>query len=179
MSERLFQLSFDAGFNRMAPEDVTPAGFTGLIFPPRERLGRFVREVRAGETIHSPADAAQYLLTRVYVPFEDFDQEEMWVLLLDAELRVTHEVMVYRGTINTITLRLSELFKEAVKLNAPSLVLSHCHPSGDATNPSPEDVRATKEAYQAARLLNIYLLDHIIVGKDRWISLKERGLGFE
>ena len=178
MPERLLQLRFDETFNRSAPQDVTPEGFTGLAFPEQERASRFVREVRESVTVHSPADAAQHLLTKVYVPFADFDQEELWVLLLNAKLQITHEVMVYRGTVSTLLIRQAELLKEAVRLNAPIVILSHCHPSGDPT-PSPEDVRMTRQVNEAADLLGLDLADHIIVGQDRWISLKERGLGFE
>ena len=73
---------------------------------------------------------------------------------------------------------LAELFKEAVRVNAPALILSHVHPSGDPT-PSPEDVRVTQQAYLASKILGIELLDHIVLGKDVWVSLKERGLGFD
>ncbi len=121
MPERLLQLRFDETFNLIAPQDVTPAGFTGLTFSEQERVSRFVREVRESVTVHSPADAAQHLLAKVYVPFADFDQEELWVLLLNANLQITHEVMVYRGTVSTLLIRQAELLKEAVSL-------SHCHP---------------------------------------------------
>ena len=178
MPERLLQLRFDEAFNHSVPQDVTPEGFTGLAFPEQERVSRFVREVRESVYVHSPADAAQHLLTKVYVPFADFDQEELWVLLLNAKLQITHEVMVYRGTVSTLLIRQAELLKEAVRLNAPIVILSHCHPSGDPT-PSPEDVRMTRQVNEAADLLGLDLADHIIVGQDRWISLKERGLGFE
>ncbi len=81
MPERLLQLTFDETFNRSVPQDVTPEGFTGLAFPEQERVSRFVREVRESVHVHSPVDAAQYLLTKVSVPFADFDQEDLWVLL--------------------------------------------------------------------------------------------------
>ena len=136
-----------------------------------------MREVKEEVQITSPDDAAQHLLTKVYVPFKDFDQEELWVLLLDNRLRITHEAMIYRGTINTVSIRQAELLKEAVRVNSPSLILSHIHPSGDPT-PSPEDVQVTRLVKEAAKLLDIDLVDHIIVGKDQWVSLKERGLGF-
>ena len=102
----------------------------------------------------------------------------MWVLLLNARCWITHEVMVYRGTVDAIGIRVSELFKEAVKVNAPALIMSHAHPSGDP-DPSPEDVMMTKRLRAAAELLDIDVLDHIIVGKDVWVSLKERDLGFD
>ena len=74
--------------------------------------------------------------------------------------------------------REAELLKEAVRVNAPALILSHCHPSGDPT-PSPQDLEVTGLANKAANLLGITLMDHLIVGKDSWVSLKERGLGFD
>ena len=184
--ERIYQAGFDEQLRFIPPKEVTPPGSARLEFQPRdERLssrvrdvGRFVREVKEAVQIRCPADAAQHLLTHVYVPFEDFSQEEIWVLLLNTRNRVTHEVMVYRGTINTVGIRVSELFREAVKVNAPALILSHCHPSGDA-DPSPEDVTMTKRVRAAAELLDLDVLDHIVVGQDVWVSLKERGLGFD
>ncbi len=90
----------------------------------------------------------------------------MWVLLLDNKLRITHEVMVYRGTINTTHIRQAELLKEAIRVNAPALILSHCHPSGDPT-PSPEDVKVTELVSRAAGLLGVTVEDHIIIGQDK------------
>ena len=178
MPERIYQLRFGENFKPTVPKDVTPEGFAGLEFDKGERLGRFVREVPDAVQINSPRDAAQYLLEKIYTPFDDFDQEEMWVLLLNNRHRVTHEVMVYRGQVNAINIREAELLKEAVRVNAPAIVLSHCHPSGEAT-PSPEDVSVTVLANKAADLLGITLVDHLVVGKDSWVSLKERGLGFD
>ena len=184
--ERIYQASFDEYFQFIPPKDVTPPGSAGLEFRPRdERLrprvrdvGRFVREVKESVQIRSPADAAGHLLSKVYVPFEDFSQEEMWVLLLNTKYRITHEVMVYRGTVDAVGIRVSELFQEAVKVNAPAMIMSHIHPSGDP-DPSPQDVMITRHVRAAADLLQLDLLDHIIVGKDAWVSLKERRLGFD
>ena len=128
--------------------------------------------------MRSPSDATHYLLERFYTPLEDFDQEEMWVLLLNTKNRVTHEVMVYRGQVSTVLIREAELLKEAIRVNAPALILSHCHPSGDPT-PSPEDVHVTSSVNKAASLLGITLMDHLVIGKDSWVSLKERGLGLD
>ena len=102
----------------------------------------------------------------------------MWVLLLNTKNRVTHEVMVYRGQVSTIFIREAELLKEAVRVNAPALILSHCHPSGDPTS-SPEDAHVTASVNKAASLLGITLMDHLVVGKSSWVSLKERGLGLD
>ena len=116
-------------------------------------------------------------MTRIYTPFDTFNQEELWVLLLNTKNRITHEVMSYRGTINTIYVRPAELLREAVRFNAPNIILSHCHPSGDPT-PSPEDVRMTQTVCQGAQLLGIEVLDHLVIGNGVWVSLKEKGMGF-
>ena len=71
--------------------------------------------------------------------------------------------------------RMAELFRDAVIANAPNVILVHNHPSGDPS-PSPEDVKLTKDAAQAAQLLSIDLLDHVIIGDGRFVSLKEQGM---
>ena len=187
MAERLHQLGFDDHFQMASPLDVTPVNFVELRFPrrrvemisPREiELDRFVRKLQEPAWATSPQEVAQYLLTHVYTPFDQFDQEEIWVLLLNNKNRITHEALVYRGTISQVLIRVSEIFKAAVRVNAAGLIMSHCHPSGDPT-PSPEDVQVTRQIQEAAQLLGITFEDHIIVGKDAWVSLKERGLGFD
>ena len=139
--------------------------------------GRFVRKLREEIQIRTPADAAEHLQKNVFAPFEAFDQEELWCLLVDTKNRITHEAMIYRGTVNSIHIRPAELFKEAVRVNAPALLLSHCHPSGLA-EPSPQDIQVTLEAYRTGQILGIELLDHLIIGKNVWVSLREQGLGF-
>jgi DNA repair protein RadC len=145
MPERLHQFRFNAQFGPTNPLDVTPAKFTGLQFPARTpeqqaaKLGRFLREVRENVEVISPQAAAQYLIEKVFTPFELFDQEETWVLLLNTKNVITHEAMVYRGTINFAIIRPVEIFKPAAQTNAKSIILSHNHPSGDPS-PSPEDV---------------------------------------
>jgi DNA repair protein RadC len=85
--------------------------------------------------------------------------------------------VVYQGTVNSSVVRAAEVFRPAVSRNCLSIVVVHNHPSGDPT-PSPEDIRTTEQLRKAGELLDIELLDHIVVGQHRWVSLKERGLGF-
>jgi DNA repair protein RadC len=106
------------------------------------------------------------------------EQEHMRVLLLDTKNRVVAAREVYIGSLNTSLIRVGELFKEAVRANSASLIVVHNHPSGDPT-PSPEDVAVTKQIVEAGRLLDIDVLDHLVIGQGRWVSLKERGLGFD
>lgn len=93
MPERLYQFRFGDDFNLAKPNDVTPQDFRGLVFPDRKEeqplvvssVGRFVREVKEVIPITSPNEAARYLLENIYTPFEQFDQEELWVLLLNTQ----------------------------------------------------------------------------------------------
>ncbi|KKL15794.1 hypothetical protein LCGC14_2502020 [marine sediment metagenome] len=171
-----YQLPFDFGRKPDRSLVYYELGFAGQEHQ-EEGAGRFVRQLREEVLIRSPYDAAQHLLRNVFAPFEAFDQEELWSLILNTKNRITHEAMVYRGTVNSINVRPAELFKEAVRVNAPALILSHVHPSG-STEPSPQDIQVTEQAIAAGKLLGIDVLDHIIVGKDIWLSLKERRLGF-
>ncbi len=74
-------------------------------------------------------------------------------------------------------IRIAELFREAIRHNSTAVIVAHNHPSGDPT-PSPEDVQVTRQIAEAGRLLDIDVLDHLIVGHGRYVSLRERGLGF-
>jgi DNA repair protein RadC len=123
--------------------------------------------------IHSPADAAEL----VQYEMSALEQEELRVMLLDTRNRLQHIEYVYRGSVNSSQVRVAEIFKAAIRRNIPSLIVVHNHPSGDPT-PSPDDVAITRAILQAGELLDIKLLDHIIIGSNRFISLKERGLGF-
>lgn len=137
---------------------------------------RFTYEVNEGVRVTSPHTAGAYLLNRVFTPFEAFEQEEVWVLSLNNKNKITHQSLIYRGTINTAQIRLGELFRPALKLNAASIILSHVHPSGDPT-PSDHDITVTQKAYEAGKLLEVGVLDHIIVGRGSWASLKTLGVG--
>ncbi len=124
-------------------------------------------------TIHSPADAAAL----VQFNMSALEQEELHVILLDTRNRVLHIEPVYRGSVNTSQVRVGELFRAAVHRNATALVVVHNHPSGDPT-PSPDDVAVTRAIVGAGKLLDIEVLDHLVIGRGSYISLKERGLGF-
>jgi len=123
--------------------------------------------------IQSPADAANLLLPEMGL----LDQEHMRVLLLDTKHHVLDAPTVYVGNLNTSVVRVSELFREAIKRNCAAIIIAHNHPSGDPT-PSPEDVSVTEQIVAAGRLLDIEVLDHLVIGQQRYVSLRERGLGF-
>jgi DNA repair protein RadC len=123
--------------------------------------------------IHTPADVANLLMLEMGL----LDHEQLRVVLLDTKNRVQDIVLLYKGSLNTAVVRVGEVFKEALRRNVAAIVLVHNHPSTDPA-PSPEDVRLTEKVVDAGRLLNIDVLDHLVVTSSRFVSLKERGLGF-
>ncbi|MGD2252064.1 MAG: DNA repair protein RadC [Anaerolineales bacterium] len=123
--------------------------------------------------IQSPKEAAALLLYDMGA----LEQEHLRVMLLDTRNRLIRTTEVYRGSLSSSVMRVGEVFRDAVRANAASIIVAHNHPSGDPT-PSPEDVSVTRAIVEAGRLLDIEVLDHIVIGKNRFISLKQRGLGF-
>ncbi len=106
------------------------------------------------------------------------EQEQLRVVLLDTKNRIIRApVQLYQGSVNEASVRIAELFREAVRANAVSIILVHNHPTGDPT-PSAADVALTTEVVAAGSLLDIKVLDHLIVGQGRHSSLKRMGLGF-
>jgi DNA repair protein RadC len=124
--------------------------------------------------VKTPADAAQVLM----LAMGTLEQEEVRTMLLDTRNRVLALPMIYRGSLNTTSMRIGEVFKEAIRANCAAVIVAHNHPSGDPA-PSAEDVRVTKSLVQAGKLLDIEVLDHLVIAQSRYVSLKERGLGFE
>src|SRR6266540_4010084 len=134
------------------------------------------RGIRGGgerAAINSPADAAAL----VQYEMSALEQEHLRVILLDRRNRVMETVEVYKGSVNSSQIRVGEVFKEAIRKNASALIVIHNHPSGDPT-PSPDDVAVTRAIVQAGKLLDVEVLDHLVIGQGKWVSLKERGLGF-
>ncbi|MCB0101647.1 MAG: DNA repair protein RadC [Anaerolineales bacterium] len=124
-------------------------------------------------SINSPADAAAL----VQYEMSALEQEHLRVILLDRRNRVLEVLEVYKGSVNSSQVRVGELFKDAIRANASAIIVAHNHPSGDPT-PSPDDVAVTRAMVQAGKLLDIDVLDHLVIGSGKWVSLKERGLGF-
>lgn len=124
--------------------------------------------------VTSPADAANLLMSEMML----LEQEDLRVMLLDTRNQVLRIQTVYKGSLNTSVVRVGEVFRSAIKDNAAAIIVAHNHPSGDPS-PSPEDIHVTRQLGQAGKLLDIELLDHIIIGYQRYISLKEKGLGFD
>lgn len=123
--------------------------------------------------VTTPADAANLLMSEMMF----LEQEHLRLVLLDTRNRVLKTPTIYIGNINTSVIRVGELFRAAIKENSAAFIMLHNHPSGDPS-PSSQDISVTRQVVSAGKLLHIELLDHIIIGRQKWVSLKERGLGF-
>ena len=136
-------------------------------------LGRRVAAAATvGEPFDTPARAARALIPRL----AHREREAVLVALLNRKQRLMSIHVAYEGNVAGASVRIAELFTEAVRRTAAGVLLAHNHPSGDP-EPSGDDIRTTREAVAAGRLLGIPVVDHLIVGSaERWVSLKERGL---
>lgn len=138
-------------------------------------LGQRISEKRPDDrpTIGKPEEAA------ALVKFEmaELDQEELRVLLLDTRNHLLDIAKIYRGSVSTAQVRPADVFKPAIRNNATAIIVVHNHPSGDPT-PSPDDAAVTRSLVEAGKLIDVEVLDHLIIGRGRYVSMKERGLGF-
>lgn len=123
--------------------------------------------------IRTPKDIYEFLRFEM----ENLEQEQLRVLTLNTKSRIISAPLIYQGSVHTTVVRLAEILRPALLDNASGLVVAHNHPSGDCS-PSPEDAALTRELVKAGELLDIDVVDHIVIGKGKFVSLKERGLGF-
>ena len=105
------------------------------------------------------------------------DQEHLRVILLNTKNQVLGIQGLYVGNVNTSVLRVAEVLRPAIRENCPCIIIVHNHPSGDPT-PSPDDILITTQVRSSAQTMDIELLDHIIIGGQGYLRLKEKGLGF-
>ena len=138
-------------------------------------LGRRLVSTQPEEraVVRSPQDVANLLMAEMGF----LDQEQLRVVLLNTKNQVIALPEIYRGSVSTSLIRTSEVFREAVRENCPAIILVHNHPSGDP-EPSPEDIEVTERIIEPGKVLDIEVLDHMIIGQQRYVSLKERGIGF-
>jgi len=123
--------------------------------------------------IGKPEDAAAL----VSYDLQASEQEELKAILLDTRNQLIEIAAIYRGSVNTAQVRAADVFKQAVRRNATAVIIVHNHPSGDPT-PSPDDIAVTRELIRAGELMDVKVLDHIVIGRGGYVSMKERGLGF-
>lgn len=123
--------------------------------------------------IRTPADAANLLMADMAF----LEQEHLRVLLLDTRQRLIKICTVYIGNINSSVFRVAELFRDAIRENAAAIIVAHNHPSGDP-QPSSQDLAVTDQLVEAGELLGVSVTDHIVIGNNRFVSLRDRGVKF-
>lgn len=121
--------------------------------------------------IASPQDVHSLMATEM----SSLAQEQLRVLLLDARHQVVGQRVIYQGTVSSSQVRTSEVLRPAVAEGVPNIIVVHNHPSGNP-EPSPNDVAVTRKLQQAAKVLDIDLLDHVVIGGYGFVSLKGQGL---
>ncbi len=106
------------------------------------------------------------------------EHEELHVVLMNTKNQVVGTSRLYKGTVNSALVRPAEVFALALKRSCPAISVVHNHPSGDPT-PSDEDIETTTKLVKAGSLLEVDLLDHVVIGHGKYVSMRERGLGFK
>ena len=124
--------------------------------------------------VRSPRDVAD----RLVLQMGRLEREELRVVVLNTKNVVLRVATAYQGNVSASLVRVGELFRDAVRLTGSGVILVHNHPSGDPT-PSPDDLHLTAEALAAGRLLDIAVLDHLVIGHDAFVSMRDRGIAFD
>lgn len=125
--------------------------------------------------IANSADAANLFMPRMM----HLEQEHLAIMMLNTRNEMICGIKtIYKGSVNTSVVRVAEIYRPAIRHNAVTIIVAHNHPSGDPS-PSPEDIRVTQNIVKMGKELDITCLDHLIIGHQRYVSLRERGMGFE
>jgi DNA repair protein RadC len=155
-----------ADFVSLAGLSKTQAQRLNVVCELARRLG--AAESGQRTQVKSSADAAMLFKPLMM----NLDHEEFRILLLDTKNFVIANILAYSGTANSSVLRSAEIFKPAIARNCPSIIIAHNHPSAEPT-PSPEDLEVTEQLVASGKLLDIEVLDHLIIGNPRYVSLKQ------
>lgn len=124
--------------------------------------------------VRDPNSVGQILMPMI----AHHEQEHFVVVLMDTRNRILKIETLYVWTLNTTAIRPGEVFRCAIRINAASVIVAHNHSSGDPA-PSPEDVALTRRLVEVGKMVEVDVLDHLVIGQNRFVSLRERNLGFE
>jgi len=120
--------------------------------------------------VRSPEDGANYVMEDM----RKLSQEHFVTLFLNTKNQIIHQQTIFIGSLNASIVHPREVFREAVKRSAASIICAHNHPSGDPT-PSQEDIHVTRRLVESGKMIGIELLDHLVIGDRKFVSLKEKG----
>lgn len=144
----------------------------GVLLLAAIELGKRIHRYRPNEryVVRSPQDGADYIMEEM----RSLNQEHFVVLFLNTKNQVLHRQTIFIGSLNASIVHPREIFREAVRRSAASIICAHNHPSGDPT-PSQEDLHVTKRLVESGKMMGIEVLDHLIIGNRKFVSLKEKG----
>ncbi len=144
----------------------------GIIILAALELGRRINQYKPEDKyiIRSPEDGADYVMEEM----RNLNQEHLVVLFLNTKNQIIHRQTIFIGSLNASIVHPREIFREAVKRSAASIICAHNHPSGDPS-PSQEDIHVTRRLVEAGKIMGIELLDHLVIGNNSFTSLKEKG----
>lgn len=144
----------------------------GVVILAAIELGKRIQQYKPDEkyVVRSPEDGANFVMEEM----RTLNQEHFVTLFLNTKNQIIHHQTIFIGSLNTSIVHPREIFREAVKRSAASIICAHNHPSGDPS-PSREDIQVTRRLVEAGKIMGIELLDHLVIGHDRFISLKEKG----
>ncbi|WP_112181492.1 RadC family protein [Paraliobacillus zengyii] len=135
-------------------------------------LGKRMNQLKPQEryVIRSPEDGANFVMEEMRL----LNQEHFVCLFLNTKNQIIHRQTVFIGSLNASIVHPREVYREAVKRSAASIICVHNHPSGDPS-PSQEDIQVTKRLAECGKMIGIELLDHLVIGDQKFVSLKEKG----
>lgn len=144
----------------------------GVLILSAIELGKRMNEYKPEERyiIRSPEDGADYVMEEM----RNLNQEHFVALFLNTKNQIMHRQTIFIGSLNASIVHPREIFREAVKRSAASIIVAHNHPSGDPS-PSQEDIHVTRRLVESGKMIGIELLDHLIIGNRKFVSLKEKG----
>ncbi|MGP4108421.1 RadC family protein [Virgibacillus sp. L01] len=144
----------------------------GVLLLSAMELGRRMNQYKPNERyiIRSPEDGADYVMEEM----RNLNQEHFVVLFLNTKNQIIHRQTIFIGSLNASIVHPREVYREAVKRSAASIICAHNHPSGDPA-PSQEDIHVTRRLVESGKMIGIELLDHLVIGDRKFVSLKEKG----
>ncbi|WP_033445779.1 RadC family protein [Ornithinibacillus scapharcae] len=144
----------------------------GVLILSALEIGKRLSQYKPAEryVIRSPEDGADYLMEEL----RNLNQEHFVVIFLNTKNQIIHRQTIFIGSLNASIVHPREVYREAVKRSAASIIVAHNHPSGDPT-PSQEDIHVTRRLAESGKMIGIELLDHLVIGDRKFVSLKEKG----
>lgn len=158
--------------NELIDEGLTKGQATKLLAAMQFHKKLYLEDLKKPVQIKSQVDVAMYLMD--YFIGSNMQQEQFILLCLDTKNQVTHFEVIFQGSLNSSIVHPREVFNIALRYNAASIIVSHNHPSGNP-EPSPNDIDVTKRLQECGVLMGIELVDHIIIGGHKFLSLREKG----